>query len=85
MTTNTLETIRGELNARKGQWPAICERTGLDYSWLQKFAQGRIKNPGYGKIDSLSRDLFAVVDVAADQRDRDRRDADRRDTKQSAA
>lgn len=42
------------LQAAKGQWPKICEETGLDYSWLTKFAQGQIKNPSARKIEQLA-------------------------------
>ena len=48
-----IEFIRDRLNACKGTWPKVCEETGLDYSWLTKFAQGKIPNPGYAKISTL--------------------------------
>jgi hypothetical protein len=44
---------------RKGQWPAIAELAGVSYSWLCKFAVGRIENPGY---DSLKRLHGALAD-----------------------
>jgi hypothetical protein len=31
----------------------------LDYSWLTKFAQGKIPNPGYAKISVLA-DHFKI-------------------------
>ncbi|PVX77194.1 hypothetical protein [Paraburkholderia unamae] len=46
-------SVRAELNARKGEWPAICKRTGLSYWWLIKYAQGRIDNPGVLKLEKL--------------------------------
>ena len=50
---NAIESIRERLNACKGTWPKVCEDTGLDYSWLTKFAQGKIPNPGYAKVSVL--------------------------------
>ena len=57
MTTNLLEQTLDELARRRGQWPAICRATGLDYDWLTKLAQGRIADPGVRKIQRLS-DFF---------------------------
>lgn len=47
-------TVRTELVARKGDWPAICRQTGLSYWWVTKFAQGRIDNPGVLKLERLT-------------------------------
>lgn len=41
------------LEQRKGEWAAICRETGLDYSWLSKLAQGRIRDPGVRRIQRL--------------------------------
>lgn len=46
-------TIRSELVARKGEWPAVCRQTNLSYWWVTKFAQGRIENPGIRKLETL--------------------------------
>lgn len=48
-----INTTRSELMARKGDWPEICQRTGLSYWWLIKFAQGRIDDPGVLKLEKL--------------------------------
>lgn len=53
MSLSLAITVRTELVARKGDWPAICEKTGLSYWWLIKFAQGRIGNPGVLKLEML--------------------------------
>lgn len=50
---STITKIRSDLQSRKGDWPAICARTGLSYWWLTKFAQGRIREPGLSKIERL--------------------------------
>ncbi len=42
------------LQAHKGKWPIVCEETGLDYSWLCKFAQGDIPNASYKRVKKLA-------------------------------
>lgn len=54
MTHDLLTPTLAELAARRGQWPAICRATGLDYDWLTKLAQGRITDPGVRKIQRLA-------------------------------
>jgi len=48
-----LERVRLQLINNRGNWPTICRATGIPYSWLTKFAQGKIKNPGIKRIESL--------------------------------
>lgn len=50
---DTATRIRSELQARRGDWPALCTTLGLSYWWLTKFAQGRIREPGLSKIERL--------------------------------
>jgi transcriptional regulator with XRE-family HTH domain len=50
---STVLSLRTELQRRRGDWPALCQATGLSYSWLTKFAQGRIREPGLSKIERL--------------------------------
>lgn len=50
---DTVTRLRNDLRARIGEWPTIGRRTGLSYWWLTKFGQGLIKNPGYGKVETL--------------------------------
>lgn len=57
------DTIRDELQARKGDWPKICADTGISYWWMTKFAQGRIENPGVRHLESL-RAYFAATPAA---------------------
>jgi hypothetical protein len=38
---------------RRGQWPALCADIDLSYSRLCKFADGRIREPGVTKIETL--------------------------------
>lgn len=60
MDNTTLESTLELLAQRKGEWRKISNKTGLDYSWLTKFAQGKIKNPGFQKIQTLSAYLKAA-------------------------
>jgi hypothetical protein len=45
------------LDTAKGRWPAICRETGLDYNWLKRVINGKIKDPGVNKIEVLYRYL----------------------------
>ena len=57
---DTITEIRAQLDARRGEWPAICRATGLNYHWLTKFAQGRIADPSSTKITRLSGHLASL-------------------------
>ena len=49
-----VSTVRRRLITFKGRYPSICERSGLGYSWLSKFARGtRGKRPSYETINRL--------------------------------
>lgn len=64
MTTDLLKQTLSLLAERKGQWPAICRATGLDYDWLTKLAQGRISDPGVRKIQQLHDHLVGTAAAA---------------------
>lgn len=53
----TVQSIRSRLQARRGEWPAIAEATGLSYWWVMKVAQGQIKEPGISKAERLVAEL----------------------------
>ena len=50
-----IHEVTALLNKRRGDWPQIAadDAAGVSYSWLTKFATGRIKNPGYLKLRTL--------------------------------
>ena len=50
---DTLQSVKAELERRRGEWPALCEATGISYHWLTKLARGVIRDPGISKIDRL--------------------------------
>lgn len=61
MTMPTIEEVRSRLIAFKGRYPEVCERSGLDYSWLSKFARGdRGKRPSFDLITQLDAQLTAM-------------------------
>ena len=55
-----LEEVVSLLNQHKGKWARVCRETGLDYSWITKLAQGRIRDPGYKKIVVLKCHLMLL-------------------------
>lgn len=62
-----LDFVRSELDSRKGTWPAIAkvmepdpELCGGYYSWLTKFARGKIHDPGINKVQALA-DYFRGI------------------------
>jgi transcriptional regulator with XRE-family HTH domain len=54
------ENLKAQLREQRGNFQSIAERAGMSYSWLSKFANDHIPNPG---ITSL-RKLKAALDAA---------------------
>lgn len=48
-----MQQVHDALEARRGDWPTVAERAGVSYSWLSKFANGRIRNPGFETLTKL--------------------------------
>lgn len=53
MDTNLDHQVREMLEARKGDWALIAEGSNVSYSWLSKFVNGHIPNPGYGTLKGV--------------------------------
>ena len=53
MNTNLDHVVLTLLNARKGDWQKVAADSGVSYSWLSKFANGHIENPGFGTLTKL--------------------------------
>lgn len=51
--TNLDQIVLRLLQARKGEWQAVAASSGVSYSWLSKFANGHIDNPGFGTLTKL--------------------------------
>lgn len=45
--------VRDELNRRRGEWQRIATESGVSYSWLSKFVNEHIDNPGYETLKRL--------------------------------
>lgn len=68
MQTPMLAAVMAELAKRKGRLPDVCEAVpGIDYSWLSKLVQGRIKDPSVNKIQALYDYLFGIERAPAQQ------------------
>ena len=61
MNDDTAHRLRAELVARKGKYRQISRSSGLSYSWLCKFARGRMQNPTMATIGKLRTGLSAVA------------------------
>lgn len=44
---------RDLLNKRRGDWAEIAKESGVSYSWLSKFVNGHIPNPGLETIKKV--------------------------------
>lgn len=47
------DLVRTELNRRRGEWQTIADESGVSYSWLSKFVNEHIPNPGYETLRKL--------------------------------
>lgn len=62
----TLDTqVRAELVRQKGDWQVIADESGVSYSWLSKFVNGHIDNPGFGTLKKLHEYLRMRAATAA--------------------
>jgi hypothetical protein len=53
------EEVRAQLLRRRGKYRQIAELAGVSYSWVEKFARGKIDRPTYLYLRKLA-DLFAT-------------------------
>lgn len=45
--------MKSRLEAAKGRWPAIADSAEVEYEWLSKVMQGRIKDPGVRRVERV--------------------------------
>lgn len=57
MDNPDISALRAEVAARKGQWAAIARVGQFDYSWVVRFAQGRIAEPRLSKLQRMRETL----------------------------
>lgn len=53
MAMDMLETAHKYIESKRGSWKAFEAETGIPYSWIQKFHQRQIKDPGYSRVKQL--------------------------------
>lgn len=63
------EAIRKRLAASKGDWTGIALRAGVSHSWMSKFMNGRIHNPGIRTLEKLDAALDGVRSLCAEHSD----------------
>jgi transcriptional regulator with XRE-family HTH domain len=44
---------RSALDRCKGQWDTVAARSGVSYSWLSKFFNGHVENPGANTLQKV--------------------------------
>ena len=63
--TTLLESVVAGLQARKGDWPAIAEQSGVPYDTISKIARGATPNPGVLTVQALAACLQSTDRAAA--------------------
>lgn len=46
--------------ARRGRWLEVANRSGVSYSWISKFMNGHIPNPGSRTLERLQAGIKGV-------------------------
>lgn len=46
-------TVKELLEARRGDWPRVCQRARVSHSWISKFVRDEIPNPGFATLKKL--------------------------------
>lgn len=52
-----IQSIRAALERRRGDWQAIASRSRVSHSWLSKFVNGHIPNPGTATLKAVKEAL----------------------------
>lgn len=52
--------VRAQLLLRRGTWTSLAADAEVSYSWVCKFAAGRIENPGYARLQRLQAAIRAT-------------------------
>lgn len=50
--------VRKELERRLGEWRTVAKKSGVSYSWISKFVNGHIPNPGHTTLVRLAKFLM---------------------------
>ena len=60
MSESLLEYAVKRLDATKGNWPRVARAADVEYFWLVKLANGKLKNPSYHTVEKLAKYLKSV-------------------------
>ncbi|OZI57644.1 hypothetical protein CAL20_09720 [Bordetella genomosp. 4] len=71
MSANLTEQIRASLVARRGLWREVADKSGVSYSWISKFMNGHIPNPGMRTLTRLKDGIRGVRPTARDTAQRE--------------
>ena len=50
---------------RKGDWKRIADVSNVSYSWISKFVNGHIPNPGFATLRDLQKSLKTDTKLVA--------------------
>lgn len=59
------QSVRNSLLARRGEWADIANSSQVSHSWMSKFVNGHIPNPGYATLSRLAASLGLLSDDVA--------------------
>ena len=65
MSTTFDIDVRAALERRRGDWKRIAKDSGVSYSWLSKFANHKIANPGFDTLKAVHAVTTAAASPAA--------------------
>lgn len=60
MSTKFTDQIKAALLARRGCWREVADKSGVSYSWISKFMNGHIPNPGTRTLTRLQDGIRGV-------------------------
>jgi transcriptional regulator with XRE-family HTH domain len=46
----SISEVKDLLNRCRGEWPSIAYLSGVSQSWISKFVNGKIDNPGHATL-----------------------------------
>jgi len=55
------EMLKAQLRQRRGDFQDLVDKSGMSYSWLSKFANDHIPNPGITSLKKLKAALEAAI------------------------
>lgn len=65
MSTTFDIDVRAALERRRGDWKRIAKESGVSYSWLSKFANHKIANPGFDTLKAVHAVTTSVAPAPA--------------------